>query len=156
MIIKFHCRGHGKNVDIVAFPPRHYILYFQIIISGQVDYYCSVLHLWCNDLILWGPHKDPRVSWTFSPVHSMAGLVHKWSLSSKCLIVSFTMVSKCLIVSFTIVKEKKYKCQFSFKRTFSCEHQFLRGQMLANPTPCSSFSLYLEVFELQGVMLMWL
>ena len=45
MEIKFNCRGDGKNLTIVVFSPRNYILYFQTIISGRVDDYFSVLYL---------------------------------------------------------------------------------------------------------------
>ena len=48
MEIKFHCQGNHKNLAIAVFSPRHYILYFQIIISELVDYCCSVLYLGRN------------------------------------------------------------------------------------------------------------
>ena len=64
MEIKFHCRGDGENLTIVVFSPRNYILYFQTMISGRVDDYCSVLYLDKSKFSLhWGDKASTYSYW---------------------------------------------------------------------------------------------
>ena len=131
MNFKFHCQGNRKNLAITVFPPRHYILYFQIIFSGRTGgllLFCTVFRAqWLIELIFYSFRFDKAstyscwivyISMSFIGDSYVRNLVHEMVIT---LISIYTKEFVCIVNNQNIHWDG-YTAQWfnGFIRVFHC------------------------------------